>query len=127
MQRIKFRRDFIKSGNAAAALETAIVLPVFLLFILGIIQFGYVMWGYASLEYALTAGARYAFVHPTRSETEIKNFTLSRIDFFKESAITIEVSKSSNEAEITGTFSFSPIYILTDTIEITTTVHQEIP
>ena len=95
MQLSKSRRDFIKSEKAASAIEFAIILPVFLLFIFGIIQLGYVMWGYASLEYALTAGARFAYVYPTSSATTIKNYTLSKVDYLG-SAISIEASITPN-------------------------------
>src|SRR3990167_2391709 len=126
MQLSKSRRDFIKSEKAASAIEFAIILPVFLLFIFGIIQLGYVMWGYSSLEYALTAAARFAYINPTTTSAAIENYATSRVSLG--SAFTVNVSITPNvSADITGTFSFSPLYILTNPISISTTVHQVLP
>jgi len=122
LNKIKY---YLRDESATAAIETAIILPVFLLFIFGILQLGYIMWGYISLEYALSYTARYAFVHPTSSAGQLTAFASSTVAVG--SAITFSASVTSVSADITGTFSFTPFYILTDPISITTTVHQVLP
>lgn len=116
---------YLRDGKGNAAIESAIILPIFLLFILGVLQLGYILWGYISLEYALSYAARYAFVHPTSTGSQLQNYAASTIGLG--SAITFSASVSSVSADITGTFSFTPFYIPMNPITITTTVHQVLP
>ena len=122
LNRLKY---YLRDESATAAIETAIILPVFLLFILGILQIGYIMWGYISLEYALSYTARYAFVYPTSSAGQLTAFASSAVAVG--SAITFSASVTSVSADITGTFSFTPFYLPMSPISITTTVHQVLP
>lgn len=118
-------KSYLREGTGNAAIESAIILPLFLLFIFGILQLGYIMWGYISLEYALSYTARYAFVHPTSTGAQLKNYAASKIGLG--SAITFSANVSSVSADITGTFSFTPFYLPMEPITITTTVHQVLP
>lgn len=118
-------KHYLRDEMGGAAIESAIVLPLFLLFMFAIIQLGYIMWGYISLEYALSATARYAFVHPTSSSSQLRNYATSTVSLG--SAIIFSASVSSVSADITGTFSFTPFYLPIDPITITTTVHQVLP
>ena len=122
---LKRLRYYLRDGRGDAAIELAIVLPLFLLFIFGILQLGYIMWGYISLEYALSYTARYAFVHPTSTSAQLKNYAASTIGLG--SAITFSANVSSVSADITGTFSFTPFYLPINPVKITTTVHQVLP
>ena len=49
-------------GRGAAAIEFAIVLPILLLCVLGLIEFGRAIWTQATLNYAVQAAARCAAV-----------------------------------------------------------------
>lgn len=122
LNRLKY---YLRDGKGSAAIESAIVLPLFLLFVFGVLQLGYIMWGYISLEYALSYAARYAFLHPTSTSSQIQNYAASTVDLG--SALTFSASINSVSADITGTFSFTPFYLPIDPITITTTVHQVLP
>ena len=50
--------------RGAAAVEFAIVLPVLLLCVLGLVEFGRAIWTQATLDYAVQAAARCAAVDP---------------------------------------------------------------
>ena len=102
-------KHYLRDETATTAVEMAIVLPVFLLFIFGVLQVGYIMWGYISLEYALSYTARYAFVHPTSSAAQLTAFASSTVAVG--SAITFSASVTSVSADISGTFSFTPFYL----------------
>jgi Flp pilus assembly protein TadG len=58
-------RDEARNDTGAAAVEFALVLPLLLLVVVGIIQFGRVYSQQIELEGAANAGARYLAVHPT--------------------------------------------------------------
>jgi Flp pilus assembly protein TadG len=52
--------------NGAAAIETAFVLPMFFLFLFGIVECGRAFWIQSSLQYAVTSAARCAAVNPSK-------------------------------------------------------------
>jgi Flp pilus assembly protein TadG len=62
------------SQRAQALIEMAIVLPVFLMLVLGIVDFGMALRSYITVTNSSREGARYAIVCPsTTSDDPIKN------------------------------------------------------
>jgi Flp pilus assembly protein TadG len=58
------RRTLTRRGSVGQALvETALVLPIFLVMLLGIVDMGRAVWANTSLASAAREGARYAIVH----------------------------------------------------------------
>jgi Flp pilus assembly protein TadG len=55
-----------RSRAGAAAVESAFVLPVALLLLLGVMELGRAFWTQSALTYAVQQGARCASVQPTR-------------------------------------------------------------
>ena len=53
-----------RSRSGATAIEMAFLLPVFLMFLLGIEEFGRALWTQTTLQYAVEAAARCAAVSP---------------------------------------------------------------
>jgi len=73
----KFRRLF-QDNNAASAAEFALVLPLLLIFIFGIIDAGRYMWEYNRAEKATQMGTRYAVVTaPVPSGLSSYSFSIS--------------------------------------------------
>lgn len=60
--------NFIKKENGQALVEFAIVLPLLLLIICGIIDFGWLFYNQLSLENCAREGARYGAVNAGNSE-----------------------------------------------------------
>ncbi len=119
--------QYIRDSAGAAILEFAIILPVYLLFIFGIIELGYVLWGNSALEHGASYGARYAFVHPTSSSSTIKSAALASIDF-PNNDITYNVTISPNvSADIDGSFSYTFKVLPLNPLTITTHIHQVLP
>jgi Flp pilus assembly protein TadG len=48
----------LRARDGASAVETAILLPTFLLFVFGVCEFGRALWTQTALQYAVEAGAR---------------------------------------------------------------------
>ena len=55
-------RSFLRDGRGAGAAEFALILPLFLLFLLGIIDAGRFAWAFNQAEKATQVGARWAVV-----------------------------------------------------------------
>ncbi len=122
-----FLRNYFKMNKGIAALEFAIIFPVYLLFIFGIIELGYVLWGYSALEYGASYGARYAFVQPNSSSSAIQSVALSTISF-PNNAITYNVTITPRvSADIDGTFTYTFLVLPLNPIRITTHLHQVLP
>lgn len=64
----RFVRRIGKSERGATLVEFAIVIPVLLLFLFGIIEFGWIFNGYITLEAAAKEGARLAVIDADREE-----------------------------------------------------------
>jgi Flp pilus assembly protein TadG len=58
-----------RAGEGTAAVETGILLPIYLLFLLGIFEFGRLLWTQVSLQYAVEAAVRCAIIDPTTCGT----------------------------------------------------------
>lgn len=117
---------FLKSSGGTSAVEFALVMPVCLLFLFGIIELGYVLWGDSSLKYAATLGSRYAFANPSASATTIQNYALSKV-LLSGSNINFTVTTSSTTVNITGTFTYTFLVIPISPITITTQINQSVP
>jgi Flp pilus assembly protein TadG len=52
------RPAILLRSDGTAAVELAILMPVFLAFLLGIVEFGRLMWTHAALQFAVEAAAR---------------------------------------------------------------------
>jgi Flp pilus assembly protein TadG len=66
--------------SGTAAVETALLLPLLLLLILGAMEFGRMAWAKATLTYAVQEAARCASVQPTvcGSAAQIQAFAVQR-------------------------------------------------
>lgn len=63
------------SKAGATAVETAIVLPLFLAFVMGVIEFGRVFWVQSSLQHAVEQTSRNAMAEYTRESFTNANFS----------------------------------------------------
>jgi Flp pilus assembly protein TadG len=54
----KFQGSLRASDRGTAAIETAIVFPVFIVMVLGVFEFGRALWTQSALQYAVEVAAR---------------------------------------------------------------------
>lgn len=71
-------RTLLRERRGAAAVEFAIGVPVLLLFIFAIAQFGIFFFANAGVHHAVGEGARYALIYPTPSDAAIRARMLDR-------------------------------------------------
>ena len=74
------KRGSLGSRHGSVAVEYAFVLPVLLLFVLGVMDTGRLIWTYATLNRAAEAAARCAAVNPAICGTtaQIKSYAVSQ-------------------------------------------------
>ena len=72
---------FKRSEGGANAVETAIVLPVFILLILAVVEAGFLFWTQSSLQFAVEAAARCATVNTTLcgSTSAVKSYAAAQV------------------------------------------------
>ena len=69
---MKRLRELFADRIGSAAVEFAVAVPVLVLMIWGIFQFGIVLQANAGMRHALGEGARYATIWPTPTDTQIQ-------------------------------------------------------
>lgn len=103
-KRLHLRRD--EAG--ATAIETAIILPILILFIYGIFVVGMLLRANAGMQHALGEGARYATIFPTPSDSQIEALVDAKkfgTDIGTLSAPTIVTNAAERYKEISLTYS----------------------
>ena len=68
-----WRKTIRGDERGVAMIETAFALPVLLLFVFGIWQFGLILQANAGIQHALGEGARYATLYPKPSDSLIES------------------------------------------------------
>ena len=122
MNRLKtFRRD----ERGVAAIEMAFALPILLLFVFGIFQFGVILQANAGIQHALGEGARLATLFPrpadeaiqTRMEEEV--FGLN-VGTFSEPTVTTPAEEDCTNCRLlTVTYTVTPDFVFFSGPEIT--------
>ena len=66
--------------QGVSAVEMAVVLPIFFIFLLGIVNFGLLLWTQASLSYAVQSAARCAAIGPPDcgSPESVKTYAMNK-------------------------------------------------
>ena len=64
-------RRFARASEGAAAVEFGIIVPVFVMFIMGIFDGGRMMWIRNSIQTATEEAGRYAMAHTTATDAEL--------------------------------------------------------
>jgi len=103
-------RRFLRATDGAAAVEFAIIAPVFILFCIGIFEAGRMMWIRNSIQTATEEAARYAMVHTAATDTELaKHATDYYADVSLDTptfTITRDTTDDMNFVTVSGAYTF---------------------
>lgn len=72
-------RKLIRKSKGQSAVELALILPILLFLLFGIIEGGRIFAGYIELQHAARDGTRYASVHTDKSPADIKQYVKDRL------------------------------------------------
>lgn len=107
------RRD----EQGVAAIEMAFALPILLLFVFGIFQFGIILQANAGMQHALGEGARYATLYPKPADnlivTKMSNavFGMNVGTFGTPTVTTPPTTDCTNCRLLTVTYSVTPNFV----------------
>ena len=114
---MRYPKDMHRDESGAAAIEMAFALPILLLFIYGMFQFGVILQANAGMQHALGEGARYATLYPKPADnlivTKMSNevFGMNVGAFGTPTVTTPAAATCTNCRELTVTFSITPDFI----------------
>lgn len=105
-------KHFAREQEGATAVEFALVVPVFLIFLFGIISLTQAFWIRNGLQYAVDDAGRYAMINTTATDDQIRTQLRSKLYGMDSSAVTITLSSATSSGvtykTIVTTYSFSP-------------------
>jgi len=85
-------RAFLRDRCGAAAVEFGIALPVFLLFTIGLIEFGRILWTDNALQFAADEAGRYAIANPAATTDQIQIYATGKLVSVDPTQVTITVT-----------------------------------
>ncbi|MGO9545953.1 MAG: TadE family protein [Rhodomicrobium sp.] len=109
MRRTTHRRWPALNTSGATALEYALILPVFVMFLLGVMDFGRLMWVYTTLYRATEAAARCAAVNTAVCGTsaQIQSDAAAEAWGMTLAPSTFSVSNPSCGVQVSASYSFT--------------------
>lgn len=110
----------IKNEKGQALVEFAIILPILLLLIMGILQFGLLINSYLALENSSREGARLGIVGCT--DKDIQNIVMKTAPTLNSNALTINITPSEGSRKSGDTLTINLTYNYNLTIPIISTL-----
>jgi Flp pilus assembly protein TadG len=96
-RRRRLRRTAIGKAFAdrcgIAVIEFAFALPVFLVFVIGLIEFSRVLWTSNALQLAVDQAARYAVANPSATSDQITEYAAGQMVSIDATHVTLTVSR----------------------------------
>jgi Flp pilus assembly protein TadG len=113
---IRFK-NIRRDERGVAMIEMAFALPILLLFVFGIFQFGVILQANAGIQHALGEGARYATLYPKPADNLIQSkmanevFGLNVGTFSAPTVTTPETSVCTNCRLLTVNYTVTPNFV----------------
>lgn len=101
-------RRLAACDRGSAAVEFAILLPVFLAFLLGVVEFGRAMWIRQTLQFAVEEATRYAIANTAAADTLVSQRARERMEAVTSAtAVTVTVVNDATGVTVTATHDFA--------------------
>lgn len=99
------------NDRGVAAVEFAIVLPVFIMLVMGIVDFGRIYWVKSSMQFVVEQSTRHAMVNSDITEAALETYAYAQEASVSGSGAvfdaTIDASGAVNFMTVTGTYTFN--------------------
>ena len=113
--RVQSLRRLLAAENGVAAIEFAVVLPVLLTMLLGVLEFGRMFYLRQGLEYATESAARYYSMNPTATTSTVTSYLQGKMIGGTGSNVSVAYASTANCnansavtcTTITATYTFS--------------------
>lgn len=94
-KRVSFSRRFGGAQGGSSAVEFALVLPLFLMLLIGIFEFSRMMFVSSSVQYSVDRAARMAVVDPTVTLADIEADIIDRLSVSNSPEVDLTVTRTS--------------------------------
>lgn len=86
---------FLADRGGAQAVELAFALPILLMFMFGIMEFGRVMWVQGTLQHAVEEAGRYVMIHGSATNEEVRDYAIAKADELAVAGVAVTVNRVS--------------------------------
>lgn len=93
-------KRIFRSDRGVAAVEAALILPIFLFLLLGTLKFGEVIYARNAMNNAVEEASRYATIYPTPSDADITARFKARSFGFMPSRVTPTITRGAISATV---------------------------
>lgn len=95
-----------RATAGSTAVEFALILPIFLSMLLGIIEFGRVMWIQNTLQFAAEEATRYAVVRSSATTAEITAYAKAKVTGINPESVTWTAVSDISEVRMNANYEF---------------------
>ena len=119
--------------RGATAVEFGILLPTYLIMVLGVVEVGRALWIKSSLQFACEKAARYAIVNTSASTSTVANYALTRLanTGINTTGVTFsavqDTTGSVTFVTISGTYNFTVLVNIVPMPDVTLTAISRVP
>lgn len=117
--------------RGTALVEFAFVFPVFIVMLLGIVEFGRAIWTNYSLQSALADTTRYILANPTATDGQITTYVGDRLPMIDTTPMTVSVVREAvsgvNFVTVSAQYPFSTFTSLFDIDSLTLVSRSRVP
>lgn len=126
------RRSFFKCLRGATAVEFALIAPILLTFLLGVIEASRAMWIKSSMQYAVEETTRFAMVNTGATTAALESLALAKVPGLSvapDIAFTAVSSSSGgkNYMTVSASYDFNTVVPLVNVLSITLTASSKVP
>jgi Flp pilus assembly protein TadG len=100
-------RRLRQDRSGIAAVEFALVAPMLILLLLGVLEFGRLMWVNSNLQFAAEQATRYAIAHTSASPDDITAQAQSALQGMGVTGVQFDVVNSATSVSVTLTYNFT--------------------
>jgi len=87
-------RGFARHEAGAGAIEFAMCLPVFLMLVFGVIQFGWTQHTFSTIRYAMQQASRSLLIDPNTTQATLQSQVNARLNMGTNAAVTVTLTKA---------------------------------
>lgn len=126
------RKAFALSASrlGATAVEFAIVAPLFLVMVYGVMEVGRAMWIKSTMQFAVEETTRYAMVNTSASTSALVTYAYTKLSGMDSSGITFTATLTSgtpNFMTVSGTYDFTALVSLVQLPDFTLNASSRVP
>lgn len=124
-------RRALADRAGTAVIEFALTAPVFLLFLIGIVEGGRALWSDNVLQYAMQQSGRYIIANPSATDAQIQSYAVGQLPSVDPSQVTVTVTRDAvsgvNFVTVNASYAFAPVTSLVPLGTITLTGKTRVP